>query len=390
MKASIVLVTWSPDKKRLNLLKNTLKTLEGSTDIPYELIVIDNGGIKEQTEFLKTQKIDKHIINTENLGNGCGRNQGIRVAEGEYIVLIDNDMKFMKDWLKECIEALEKYPNKKLVATALKSSHWRYGKLYHRGMLDEYTLWERSAPGCWVMRRKTLDEIGEFSKNPISGADYCRRLCNNGYRHIMLPKKLVLHMAHRAGDESYDHNAWLVKGEWKSGEIAYWEKIWESKWKMSIKKHHRLFLEIKKYLNGKIVDLACGVTTLYKGGNYNVVGMDMSENAVNKSRKLYPEGHFCIGDVRDTKLPNEEYDTVLLMSIIEHFVNFNPVLLEAKRIAKWGGRIIIVVPISCRQRGHEHPDWNEEKIEKEIGRMLGVISYYKIYEKWWVVVYEKI
>ena len=90
-KLSIVLVTWAPDEERMKFLKDTLESLEGSTTVPYELIVIDNGP-EEQTAYLKTQKIDKHIINGMNKGIGYGWNKGYEVAEGEFLCIIDNDL----------------------------------------------------------------------------------------------------------------------------------------------------------------------------------------------------------------------------------------------------------------------------------------------------------
>ena len=55
---SIIMATWSPNEYRLNLLKETLKSFEGSVETDYELIIVDNGP-EEQTEYLKTKKIDK-------------------------------------------------------------------------------------------------------------------------------------------------------------------------------------------------------------------------------------------------------------------------------------------------------------------------------------------
>ena len=123
-----------------------------------ELIVIDNGP-ECQTEFLKTQKIDKHIINKINAGIGFARNQGTEVAIGEYICFTDNDVIFRKDWLKDAIEIFEKYPNEKLVVNSIFSSKFipRQKKLL-LGMLGEYPIWQRSGGTCLVMKKTAVEE----------------------------------------------------------------------------------------------------------------------------------------------------------------------------------------------------------------------------------------
>ena len=70
-----------------------------------ELIAIDNGP-KEQTEFLKTQKIDKHIINKINKGPGYSKNQAIKYATGDFVAYIDNDLTFEKDGIGVVIDSM--------------------------------------------------------------------------------------------------------------------------------------------------------------------------------------------------------------------------------------------------------------------------------------------
>jgi len=215
MKVSIILVTWCEDDERLELLKTTLKSLETSTEIPYELIVVDNG-LKKQTEFLKTQKIDKHIINEQNKGIGFGRNQGVKVAEGDYVAFIDNDLIFAKDWLKEGIEALETYPDKKLIASTCYSvaqSDTSYAvRRNYRGVCDEYLLWSRGCPAGAIFRKNTLKELGKWSVHPKAGSSYCNMAVNKKYHFIALP---FYKIAHRGLVSSYSFKKLMKGGKWK-------------------------------------------------------------------------------------------------------------------------------------------------------------------------------
>lgn len=222
VKASLIMVTWSPTKERMELLNQTFDSLRKSTTIPYELIVVDNGP-KEQTDFLKTQKIDKHIINKTNKGIGYGRNQGLEVAIGDYIAYVDNDLIFAKDWLREGIEALEKYPDRKLIASTLVSQHQVKGNKtmmnnYYYGTLDEYTLWNRGSPGGTIYRKKDSDKLGRWDIYPRPGTKRCNILQKRKYRYISLPFPKVMH---RGIYSSYDHVDMFKGNKWK--------KVWKFK-----------------------------------------------------------------------------------------------------------------------------------------------------------------
>ena len=215
MKASIIMVTWSPTEERMDLLKQTFKYLNDSTDIPYELIVIDNGP-EEQTEFLKTQKIDKHIINGCNKGIGFGRNQGLDVAIGDYIAYIDNDLIFSRDWLAEGIEALEKYPDRKLISSTLLSRHQIKGNVRrmdkcYRGNLDEYMLWNKGSPGGTIYRKKDSDIMGKWDVHPNLGSHRVEITNRKKYLYISLPFPKVMH---RGIYSSYNHKQLIRSRSW--------------------------------------------------------------------------------------------------------------------------------------------------------------------------------
>ena len=209
-KVSVVLVTWAPTEERMDFLKATLESLENSSDVPYELIVVDNGPEK-QTEYLKTKKIDKHIILEQNKGIGYGWNKGVEVAEGEYITLIDNDLLFQKDWLQEGIDLLEKYPDKNFVATTCFSSH-NFASRYYRGNLDDYHLWSRSCTAATIFRKSDTKIFGKWAISPTPGTIWCNTMYRKRYTFIstIFPK-----VVHRGIFQSYESKALKRSGEWK-------------------------------------------------------------------------------------------------------------------------------------------------------------------------------
>lgn len=162
---------------------------------------------------------------------------------------------------------------------------------------------------------------------------------------------------------------------------GYWSNLWSKKYKMNIRRHKFVYNLVKPYLYGQIVDLGNGVTNLYNGGGYSVVGIDISEEAQNRMAKMFPFGEWLVGDIKNTGLPDNCADTVLLLNVIEHFSDYSAVLKEAVRICK--GVIITVLPVEHYDKDHRHPIWNEEDV-KSLGIHLGDIQY-KRYGKYWFV-----
>lgn len=78
-----------------------------TTDVEYELIVIDNGSDQKTIDYLSRQTDVRLIVNQENLGFAGGCNQGIQAAEGKYIMLLNNDTLVTKKWLYNMVQLLD-------------------------------------------------------------------------------------------------------------------------------------------------------------------------------------------------------------------------------------------------------------------------------------------
>lgn len=102
IKISIVLLNYNG----LKYLRSTLPPLLKLRDSNYEIIVVDNGSMDGSLEYLNNQSRVKVIVNKENLGYSKGKNQGVREAKGEYVLLLDNDIQInntdLLDRLNSC------------------------------------------------------------------------------------------------------------------------------------------------------------------------------------------------------------------------------------------------------------------------------------------------
>ncbi|MBM3436768.1 MAG: glycosyltransferase, partial [Bacteroidetes bacterium] len=84
---SIIILTWNS----MILLQRCLASIKGNTNLNnYEIIIIDNNSSDGTREFLMSQENNTSyhfIFNDQNKGVGPARNQGIKIAAGEYIML---------------------------------------------------------------------------------------------------------------------------------------------------------------------------------------------------------------------------------------------------------------------------------------------------------------
>ena len=191
---------------RSNLLREHMDSLTKNTKYPHELIVVDNGGNPDDSDYLmgfvRKGLITTYIRNRNNMCFGYARNQALPMATGDYIVIIDNDLFFKEGWLTECIKLLEKYPDgykdKKFIATPYITPDKDKEK-YKRGELDGNRLNASAGSNCLVMRRETMNEIGEFSYNATAGSVWQRKMGKKGYMIIIPPKDLVEHLGALGG-----------------------------------------------------------------------------------------------------------------------------------------------------------------------------------------------
>jgi GT2 family glycosyltransferase len=109
--------------RRLKYTRQTIECLLKKTTVPHELILVDNSvpeldnsplaietrayleGIKNGNKH--TQNIIK-IYNQKNLGVAGGRNEGLKVASGEYLMTIDDDVLVPDNYDKFIVEACDK------------------------------------------------------------------------------------------------------------------------------------------------------------------------------------------------------------------------------------------------------------------------------------------
>lgn len=211
---SIIIVNWNGGE----VFKQCLKSLS-KIDYPnWELIVVDNGS-RDGSEDLKKFQIKDHALqiikNISNLGFAKANNQGVKLAKGKYILLLNNDTKVESDFLSKLVEKIESdssvgviqpkifLMDKKGYLDNAGSFFTWIGFLQHWGFMQkdgpEFDLEKEifSAKGaCMLIRKKIIDKIGLFDEDFFSyfeESDFCWRAWLLGYKVLFYPQAKICH-----------------------------------------------------------------------------------------------------------------------------------------------------------------------------------------------------
>ena len=109
MKATIVI----PNINGKGWLKDSIESVYAQTEQDFELIIVDNGSTDESLEQARSYCGRPNftlIENGTNTGFSPAVNQGIAMAESEYVVLFNNDAFAEPQWLAELIRTAETDP----------------------------------------------------------------------------------------------------------------------------------------------------------------------------------------------------------------------------------------------------------------------------------------
>lgn len=130
----------------------------------------------------------------------------------------------------------------------------------------------------------------------------------------------------------------------------FYDEIWQAKGKFKDVASEGSRLEVASQLIGKcerLLDIGCGeglLATLTKGRYEEFFGVDISKVALEiaKSRGVRT---FCVNiDAEPLPFPDDSFDCVVSLDVIEHVFDPLHLLSESKRVLVTGGNLIISTP----------------------------------------------
>jgi glycosyltransferase involved in cell wall biosynthesis len=193
-------------------IEETIQSVLAQTYINWELLVINDGSV-DQTSAIVRKIADVRIIliEQENLGVACARNNGLSNAQGEYITFLDSDDLWSKEKLQKQVELFElnSYKNLGLIYTDYRCFSKNSANqcscsdlnIYDKNDLYKSLLVKDFIGTLTVMiRAEIIQNIGIFNPNFFGTEDwdYWIRIAK-AYPIAFIPQQLAYYRVHSLG-----------------------------------------------------------------------------------------------------------------------------------------------------------------------------------------------
>ncbi|PLX28985.1 hypothetical protein C0581_00360 [Candidatus Parcubacteria bacterium] len=256
MDLSVITVTWNNEE---NITEQIISVFAGCKNITCEEIISDNGSTDGTVDLIKRQFPEiKLIENKKNLGFGGGNNKGVEIAQGEFILFLNPDMRVEPESLDIVVEWMRQHKDVGMVSPKLVDQYGKFNwdasprrlpkpweqialilKLPHvfPRMLDRYHMKDldidleqevESVRGSFMLvRREIIEKLG-WGFDPryfiwYEDVDTCREVKNLGYKVMYSP---VISCVDYVG-QSFKKRATLWKQkEFTRSMLTYFKK-WE-------------------------------------------------------------------------------------------------------------------------------------------------------------------
>lgn len=226
IRLSVIIVNYNVQHFLEQALSSIIKACR---NISAEIIVVDNASVDGSVALVKEKFSEITLIaNTENVGFSKANNQGIRLATGDYILLINPDTVVEEDCFEKIIPFMDAHPDagglgvrmidgsgkflpeskrslptpevafyKMFGLASLFPKSKRFGR-YHLGFLDEHQIHEVEVlSGAFMMLRKTcLDKIGLLDEDYFmygEDIDLSYRVTLGGFKNYYFPETGIIH-----------------------------------------------------------------------------------------------------------------------------------------------------------------------------------------------------
>jgi len=212
-KISIIIVNYNGKR----YLKDCLSSITENSYKNYEVIFVDNGSSDGSVDYVAGHFPQVKIVkNEENLGFAGGNNAGVKLAKGDFVLLINNDTRIERDFLTQFVRAFLEIPNlgcaqSKIVLMANPEKIDSCGSfltdalfLYHYGYDKDQALLIYNEPfpifsakgASMLIRKEVIDKVGLFDDDfwcYYEETDFCHRLWLAGYESWYYPKAKIYH-----------------------------------------------------------------------------------------------------------------------------------------------------------------------------------------------------
>lgn len=223
---SIIIVNFNTRQLTLDCLASMYAS---QTSYKYEVIVIDNASHDGSVEAIREVYPDVQLIaNQNNTGFAVANNQGMELAKGRYILLLNSDTVVQPDTLHTMIYFMDRHPEmgasgckvilpdgsldkacKRGFPTPSASFYYAFGisrlfpdrpkfnqyQLGHLSPDDEYPV-DCLVGAFMLVRRETIDQVGGLDETFFmygEDIDWCYRIKEAGWGIFYYPRTYIVH-----------------------------------------------------------------------------------------------------------------------------------------------------------------------------------------------------
>jgi len=223
---SIIVVNWNTR----DLLRDCLRSVFVATQsVTYEVIVVDNASADGSVAMLEREFPAVRIVaNGANLGFAAANNQGIALAQGRYVLLLNSDTIVMDLAIDKTIEFADRHPDAAVTGCrvlnpdgSLQQTCFMFPSLLNQLLFAAYlyqlfpksrffgreqmSWWNRDdarevdvVTGCYMLvRRDAIDDVGPMDDKFFMYAeetDWCYRFRMSGWQCRFTPDAQIVHI----------------------------------------------------------------------------------------------------------------------------------------------------------------------------------------------------
>ena len=260
MDLSIIILSFNTK----NLLDDCLDSVFQQTKgIKFEVLVVDNHSTDGSAEMVKKKFPQVKLINNKkNLGFAQANNQGMKKAQGKYLLLLNSDTKIKNKSLKNLLSLAQKKQDLGIAGPKLLNpdgtpqpstgpfytlpvtffSLFR-GDRYLRHAYSQEKAVDWLSGACFLIKRELIYKVGLLDEKffmYVEEMEYCYRAKKAGYLTYFFPQAEVYHLERGSSPEGKQKAIWGIY----QGLIYFYQKHF-APWQLTVLK---LLLRVKSIL----------------------------------------------------------------------------------------------------------------------------------------------
>lgn len=360
MITSIIILTYNKIEYTKQCIESIRKhTLKDS----YELIVVDNCSTDGTKEWLEEQNDIITVFNDINVGFPKGCNQGIKLAKGENILLLNNDTVVTEKWLYNlvtCLNSSSKFgavgpvTNSCAYYQAIETNYSTMEEM--QSFSEKYNVldsskWEERLKligFCLLIKKEVIEKIGfldeRFSPGNYEDDDYSIRIRREGYKLMLCKDTYIHHYGGTSFNENKEYSQLLINNE------AKFKEKWGFTSTKNMEINRNLINLINKSPNEEFkvlqIGCGCGATLLYLKNNYKnaeLHGVDINRKALKEADFLIKgldEDIYNIDNICKC-FSNVKFDYIFVNDILSVSNKNDEILSTLKKLLLKNGKIFI-------------------------------------------------